>query len=422
MGLRKTGVPHRTRAPCQNLGISGRRQARELHYSIWAKHRIPSARLVLLEPDPRNLAVGRHNLELNGMDGIFVQAAIGSEHETQLMLSWESDNQPHLTRQVSVDGLMRDLALDRIDLLLADVQRGRDRDAAWLRRCARRTADPVPGSVDPPPQHLRRPAHAPALPPHSARCRARLVAEHSVAESCSGDGLIGAAMLPEDRDLRAGVTIVRARDTVFGELEWSLRAPSARRSRNRLDAVALNSRDCAEPRFPELLQLLLEILDPLAILDLEPPFVRHLHHGGDRQYPHAKITDSAGAMTTQAPTASQATRTLHATRAWFESRRHQTIAALALYAAIAIGYFGLHVLPHLGSVCVCEPSGTDPSFDMWSLAWWPHALLHGLNPFFTTAVFAPDRVDIGGAATVPAAALALAPVSSCSARSSPITC
>ena len=98
-------------------------------------------------------------------------------------------------------------------------------------------------------------------------------------------------------------------------------------------------------------------------------------------------------MTTQAPTASQATRTLHATRAWFESRRHQTIAALALYAAIAIGYFGLHVLPHLGSVCVCEPSGTDPSFDMWSLAWWPHALLHGLNPFFTTAVFAPDRVE-----------------------------
>lgn len=51
---------------------------------------------------------------------------------------------------------------------------------------------------------------------------ARLVAEHSVAESCSGDGLIGAAMLPEDRDLRAGVTIVRARDTVFGELEWEL--------------------------------------------------------------------------------------------------------------------------------------------------------------------------------------------------------
>jgi hypothetical protein len=115
-------------------------------------------------------------------------------------------------------------------------------------------------------------------------------------------------------------------------------------------------------------------------------------------------------MTTQAPTASQATRTLHATRAWLESSRHQTIAALVLYAAIAIGFFGLHVVPHFGSVCVCMPQGSDPSIFMWSLAWWPHALLHGLNPFFTTAVFAPDRVDIGGATTVPAAALALAPV------------
>ena len=52
------------------------------YYSIWAKHRIPSARLVLLEPDPSNLAVGRHNLELNGMDATFVQAAIGSEHDS----------------------------------------------------------------------------------------------------------------------------------------------------------------------------------------------------------------------------------------------------------------------------------------------------------------------------------------------------
>ena len=51
------------------------------YYSIWAKHRIPSARLILLEPDPSNLAVGRHNFELNGMDATFVQAGVGSDHE-----------------------------------------------------------------------------------------------------------------------------------------------------------------------------------------------------------------------------------------------------------------------------------------------------------------------------------------------------
>jgi hypothetical protein len=67
------------------------------------------------------------------------------------------------------------------------------------------------------------------------------------------------------------------------------------------------------------------------------------------------------------------------------------------------------VLPHLGSVCVCMPQGTDPSILMWDLAWWPHALLHGSNPFFTTAVFVPDRIDLGGTVTIPAAALVMVP-------------
>lgn len=114
-------------------------------------------------------------------------------------------------------------------------------------------------------------------------------------------------------------------------------------------------------------------------------------------------------MTTEAPTASPAARRLTVARDWLESRHRQAIAALFVYAAIAIGYFGLHVLPHLGSDCVCEPLGSDPSIFMWSLAWWPHALLHGMNPFFTKAVFAPDRVELGGVTAVPGAALAMAP-------------
>lgn len=115
-------------------------------------------------------------------------------------------------------------------------------------------------------------------------------------------------------------------------------------------------------------------------------------------------------MTTQAATASRTTRTLAVASHWLESRRHQAIAGLVLYTALAIVYFGLHVLPHLGRECVCEPFGSDPSIFMWSLAWWPHALLHGMNPFLTNAVFAPDRVDLGGSTTVPGAALVIAPV------------
>jgi FkbM family methyltransferase len=192
------------------------------YYSIWAKHRIPSARLVLVEPDPGNLAVGRRNLELNGMDATFVQAAIGSEHDSQVTLTWESDSQPHLTPQVTVDGLMHDLGLSWIDLLHTDTQGA---ETAMLAGCASALAARRIRFLAVSTHH-----HSISGDPLThQRCLrilrdagAHLVAEHSVAESCSGDGLIVAAMLPEDRDLRVEVTIVRARDTLFGELEWDL--------------------------------------------------------------------------------------------------------------------------------------------------------------------------------------------------------
>ena len=37
--------------------------------------------------------------------------------------------------------------------------------------------------------------------------------------------------------------------------------------------------------------------------------------------------------------------------------------------------------------------------NMWSMAWWPYALLHGLNPLVTHSLFVPDRIDL--AATSP---------------------
>ena len=139
-----------------------------------------------------------------------------------MTLTWESDNQPHPTRQVTVDGLIHDIALDRIDLLLADVQGA---ETAMLLGCAgalaaRRIRFLVVST------HHHSISGDPLTHQRCLRilrdAGAHLVAEHSVAESCSGDGLIVAAMLPDDRDLRAEVTIVRARDSLFGELEWDL--------------------------------------------------------------------------------------------------------------------------------------------------------------------------------------------------------
>jgi hypothetical protein len=84
---------------------------------------------------------------------------------------------------------------------------------------------------------------------------------------------------------------------------------------------------------------------------------------------------------------------------WLASGRRQAATALALYVVISIAYFGVHVLPHLASTYVGLPNWTDPTVNVWSLAWWPYALLHGMNPLVTHALFVPDRIDL--AATSP---------------------
>jgi hypothetical protein len=92
------------------------------------------------------------------------------------------------------------------------------------------------------------------------------------------------------------------------------------------------------------------------------------------------------------------------------SPRRQTVVALIVYAVISIEFFGVYALPHLGRVCACSGVGDDPAEYMWFLAWWPHALLHGQNPFFTSALFAPNHLDLGAFGLIPGAGLVVAPV------------
>jgi hypothetical protein len=84
------------------------------------------------------------------------------------------------------------------------------------------------------------------------------------------------------------------------------------------------------------------------------------------------------------------------------------LVALVLYAALDVIYFG-GPLSDLGHSCVCGP-GSDPETYMWFLSWWPHALLHGHNPFLTDTLFAPHHLNIGALVLVPAAAIVMAPV------------
>ena len=56
---------------------------------------------------------------------------------------------------------------------------------------------------------------------------------------------------------------------------------------------------------------------------------------------------------------------------------------LAGYVLVAFAYWGVRLLPHPGRVLL--GSGSDPQIFLWSLGWWPHAFVHGLNPIHTTS-------------------------------------
>src|SRR6266516_4157783 len=89
--------------------------------------------------------------------------------------------------------------------------------------------------------------------------------------------------------------------------------------------------------------------------------------------------------------------------------RGQGLAALLLYAAIAIG---LYVPPVIGrfSSSYVGVGRSDSKLYMWSLAWMPYALAHGLNPLSTNLVWAPGGVNLAWVTTLPAPAFAMIPV------------
>ncbi|MHB8491859.1 MAG: hypothetical protein ACYDA6_06570 [Solirubrobacteraceae bacterium] len=89
--------------------------------------------------------------------------------------------------------------------------------------------------------------------------------------------------------------------------------------------------------------------------------------------------------------------------------RHPRLLALAFYVLLGLLTAGWYAISDPTGVCACEAS-PDLAAYTWSLGWWPHALAHGLNPFFSTYVWTPAGANLARSATIPTASLALAPV------------
>lgn len=193
------------------------------YYAAWFASTIPGGRAVLLEADEPSLAVGRATFTGNGLDGDFHLAVVGATPAPAVDFVRESDGAHVRIPRHSVASLAESAGVERIELLLADVQ-GAELEAlegsaalvaaGRLRFCVVSThhhsisGDPL--------THQRCLAW---IREHGGH----IIAEHSVAESFSGDGLIVASFAGEDRDI-APVSMSRNRacDSQFGEAEYDL--------------------------------------------------------------------------------------------------------------------------------------------------------------------------------------------------------
>jgi FkbM family methyltransferase len=196
------------------------------YYSLWFGRSLPGATMFGLEPDPSNLQVGVRNAELNGLrDQIeFVHGAIGDRPGEDLVFDNESDDGTTSVTQYDLDAILDRQDWDHVDLVLVDVQgaetvlleRARETLAARRIRFLMVSTHHHLISGDPL-------THQKALK-LLTEVGGHIIAEHSVDESFSGDGLIAVSFDPRDADLTVPISFARARDSLFGELEWDLAA------------------------------------------------------------------------------------------------------------------------------------------------------------------------------------------------------
>ncbi len=84
------------------------------------------------------------------------------------------------------------------------------------------------------------------------------------------------------------------------------------------------------------------------------------------------------------------------------------LSAFALYLALSFVFFGRGLSGHFSTWYVGR--GPDPPQFIWFFNWWAHAIAHHLNPFLNKLVFAPAGANLAWAVTLPAAALAVLPI------------
>ncbi|MEY3511814.1 MAG: hypothetical protein RL486_479 [Actinomycetota bacterium] len=196
------------------------------YYSLWFLNNFPEGNSICIEPDDHHLEVGKRNFAINGRTGTFINAAIGIGGGSIRGFVTETNPNPVDLPSHDLDSLLATCKIDKVDVLLSDIQGG---EVPLLIRASERLRQ---GSV----RFLVVSTHDLAITGSATTHQqvldillwsgAHIIAEHSVSESYSGDGLIVASFDPRDKDMVLQLSHNRSQDSLFGE--WEPRAESYR--------------------------------------------------------------------------------------------------------------------------------------------------------------------------------------------------
>lgn len=158
------------------------------YYSMWFQQKIIGAQNFLIEPDPKNITIGKKNFELNNMQGYFIQAMVGAmSSERQIFTDWDHNN--HEIEMICIDDFAEKNNINFIYLLHSDIQ-GAEID--MLKGCKKLIDQKRIGYFF---ISTHRGTHEECLK-ILTEANLHIILEHSRAESFSADGLI-VAKLPE---------------------------------------------------------------------------------------------------------------------------------------------------------------------------------------------------------------------------------
>jgi hypothetical protein len=115
----------------------------------------------------------------------------------------------------------------------------------------------------------------------------------------------------------------------------------------------------------------------------------------------------AGAQLAEPP--GQSTASPAAPRNLLRSPVLQGVLAFLIYLAAFLETPFRPILLH-ASQAVMDQKSMDPNFYVWGLRWWPYAIEHGLNPFYTHQIAAPAGHSLVWVTTAPPVTLLAVPL------------